>query len=130
LNEKEQELIGFTCDIELSKHILCQIRINAGEPLKEYDAGGKKYILIDKAKMSLPYHQDEKDVEHYKEEALKWEFRYKQEKNQNLDHEKDYMEVWKLIKEPDESVVGAVKRIIRERDKALKKLEDVKDIKK
>jgi hypothetical protein len=65
-------------------------------------------------------------IEYYKEEALRWEFRYKQEKNQNLDHEKDYFEIWKLIKEPDESVVGAVKRIIRERDKALGELEKIK----
>jgi hypothetical protein len=91
---------------------------------------GIKYAFHPLHGESIPFKKDSKEpelIEHYKEEALKWEFRYKQERFQNLDHEKDYFEIWKLIKEPNENVVDAVKRIIRERDEALGKLEYVSD---
>ncbi len=98
-------------DIDALKANIFQIRLDVGKPLERIIVGGRIYVL------------DSEHGEHYKEEALKWEFRYKQEKNQNLDHEKDYFEIWKLIKEPNENVVDAVKRVIKERDEALKKLD-------
>lgn len=41
-------------------------------------------------------------------------FRLASVQNEHADHEKDYLAVWKLIKQPNESVVDAVKRVVEE----------------
>lgn len=43
------------------------------------------------------------------------QFRLAQQERMNLDHEKDYMAVWQLIKQPNETVVEAVQRTVNER---------------
>lgn len=58
-------------------------------------------------------------LEDAKQKSLSAEFRLRQEELVNFGHEEDYLAVCKLIKEPSESVVDAVKRVIRERDNAL-----------
>ena len=52
----------------------------------------------------------------YRELALEMEFRLKQAERRNIEHEDDYLAVWKVIKEPNETLLDACKRIVRERD--------------
>jgi hypothetical protein len=52
----------------------------------------------------------------YREMALEMEFRLKQAERRNIEHEDDYLAVWKVIKEPNETLLDACKRIVRERD--------------
>lgn len=60
--------------------------------------------------------------EEMRDKILSLEFKLKQEKAKNAEHEQDYLAVWKAIKEPNETVLGAVKRVIKDRDKALLEL--------
>lgn len=57
--------------------------------------------------------------EYYRNTALEMEFRIKQVERRNMEHEDDYLAVWKIIKEPNETVLDACKRIVRERDDLL-----------
>jgi hypothetical protein len=57
--------------------------------------------------------------------ALK--FQLKTEKHLNKDHEDDYLAVWKLIKQPNETVVGAAKRIKTELAEVTKQRDDLAD---
>jgi hypothetical protein len=93
--------------------------------------GGMKYAVHPLYGESIPFKKDSKEpelIEYYREEALIWAYRYKQERFQNLDHDRDYFEIWKMIKEPNETVVDAVKRVMKERDDALGELERIRDI--
>ena len=52
----------------------------------------------------------------YRELALEMEFRLKQAERRNIEHENDYLAVWKAIKEPNETLLDSCKRVVRERD--------------
>lgn len=62
-----------------------------------------------------------------RDKLLSLEFRLKQEQAKNAEHEQDYLAVWKAIKEPNETVLDAVKRVIKERDKALLELGSIQN---
>jgi hypothetical protein len=47
------------------------------------------------------------------------EFRLKQAERRNVEHEDDYLAVWKAIKRPNETVLEACERILRQRDELL-----------
>lgn len=52
----------------------------------------------------------------YRDLALEMEFRLKQAERRNIEHENDYLAVWKAIKEPNETLLDSCKRVVRERD--------------
>lgn len=52
----------------------------------------------------------------YRELAHEMEFRLKQAERRNIEHESDYLAVWKTIKEPHETLLESCKRVVRERD--------------
>jgi hypothetical protein len=47
------------------------------------------------------------------------EVRLKQAERRNVEHEDDYLAVWKAIKRPNETVLEACKRILLQRDELL-----------
>jgi hypothetical protein len=55
--------------------------------------------------------------------ALEMEFRLKQAERRNVEHEDDYLAVWRAIKRPNETVLEACNRILRQRDELLEALE-------
>lgn len=57
--------------------------------------------------------------EEMRDKIISLEFKLKQEQQKNAEHERDYLAVWKAVKEPNETVVQAVRRVVLERDKAL-----------
>lgn len=44
------------------------------------------------------------------------EFRLKQSERRNIEHEDDYIAVWKAIKEPNETLLDSCNRVVNERD--------------
>jgi hypothetical protein len=54
--------------------------------------------------------------------ALEMEFRLKQAERRNVEHEDDYLAVWRAIKRPNETVLEACKRILRQRDELMEAL--------
>jgi hypothetical protein len=60
-----------------------------------------------------------KEIERYRNLALEMEFRLKQAERRNIEHEDDYMAVWKAIKEPNETLLESCKRVVRQRDNLL-----------
>lgn len=50
-----------------------------------------------------------------------------QSRTENTEHEQDYLAIWRLIKEPNETVVDAVKRLVAERDSAQSALQALTD---
>ena len=81
----------------------------------------KKQLADDKAHLALIKQERDEAIEQVKElkdQNHSLMFRLSQERTMNRDHEDDYLCVWKLIKEPNETVVQACKRIVRERDEA------------
>ena len=60
-----------------------------------------------------------RERDRYRELALEMEFRFKQAERRNIEHEDDYMAVWKVIKEPNETLLDSCKRVVGERDDLL-----------
>ena len=61
----------------------------------------------------------ERERDEAQDAALEMEFRLKQAERRNVEHEHDYLAVWKAIKRPNETVLEACKRILRQRDELL-----------
>ncbi len=57
--------------------------------------------------------------------ALEMEFRLKQAERRNVEHEDDYLAVWKAIKRPNETVLEACKRILCQRDELLEAMQRI-----
>lgn len=54
-------------------------------------------------------------------------FRLQQQEAMNLDHEKDYMAVWQLIKQPNETVVEACQRIVKQLSDSKEEVERLRE---
>lgn len=70
--------------------------------------------------------QLETELAEAKDRAMAAEFRLSCAVNANADHEQDYLAVWKLIKQPNETVVQAVQRVVNEPAEARRELSAIK----
>lgn len=83
-------------------------------------AAGK--LLALKERVCAVEENDAADLEVWRDRAITMEFLLTQAKTENAVHERDYLAIWRLVKAPNETVVDAVKRVIKERDEAVKAL--------
>lgn len=65
----------------------------------------------------------ERERDEAQDAALEMEFRLNQAERRNVEHEGDYLAVWRAIKRPNETVLEACNRILRQRDELLEALE-------
>jgi hypothetical protein len=75
-----------------------------------------KQALIEGVSAVIIAREAIKERDDWADKCLSTEFRLVCAKAENIEHEEDYMAIWRLIKKPNEHVVDAVKRVIKERD--------------
>lgn len=68
------------------------------------------------------------EITELRERIVSLQFQLKTSQSQNDEHEQDYMAVWKLIKQPNETVVEAAKRVVKELAAAQKEIESIADL--
>ena len=69
-----------------------------------------------------------KERDEWADKCLSNEFRLVCAKAENVDHEVDYLAIWKLVKQPNENVVDAVKRVVKERDTEREKVAKLRKV--
>jgi len=94
-------------------------------PTPETDAQNKEGWIVGESLVSAEFARSlERRLAQATADALDMEFRLKQAEQRNIEHESDYLAVWKEIKQPNETVLQAVRRVVRNRAESERKLAD------
>lgn len=110
----------------IAEDLMAALRENAKELLKD-----EGYLFWDNGLSIIRQHITAAlttIVAELKDEIVNLQFQLKTANTHNAEHEADYLAVWKAIKQPDETVAEAAKRVVKELDRLRAEVKELREV--